>query len=108
MQTLTVAGVVCSAFAAELALKAILTVEGRRPTGPEHNLEKLFDAVSPTVRDRIYPLMSLSADEFMVKFRPCAKAFEGWRYIYESAEGYIDYIFARRCECFLCDCDDST
>jgi hypothetical protein len=93
MQTLTVAGVVCSAFAAELALKAILTVEGRRPTGPEHNLEKLFDAVSPTVRDRIYPLMSLSADEFMVKFRPCAKAFEGWRYIYESAEGYIDYDF---------------
>jgi hypothetical protein len=29
----------------------------------------------------------------MVKFRPFAKAFEGWRYIYESAEGYIDYDF---------------
>jgi hypothetical protein len=93
MQRLTVAGVVCSAFAAELALKAILAAEGRPATGPDHHLARLFDAVSPTVRDRIYPLMSLSADEFTVKLRPCAEAFEQWRYIYESAGRHIDYDF---------------
>ena len=91
MRRLTVAGVVCSAFAAELALKAILAVEGRPATG--HDLAKLFDAVSPTVRDQIYPLMRSSADEFTAKLRPCANAFEEWRYIYESVGEDIDYDF---------------
>ena len=92
MQRLSVPGVVCSAFAAELALKAILTVEGRPATG--HDLAELFNAVSPPVQRQIFPLMpKLREDQFKSNLRQCAHAFEEWRYIYESAGGYVDYEF---------------
>lgn len=91
MQRLSVPGVVCSAFAAELALKAILTVEGTPATG--HDLAKLFDAVSLPVQRKIFPPMRLSEDQFKSKLRLSANAFKEWRYIYESAGGYIDYEF---------------
>src|SRR5204863_10066176 len=75
-----------AAVAVDQAVGNTIPVLGKRPRAR-------FGMVSPTVRDQIYPLINLSADEFTAKLRPCTKAFEEWRYIYELPGKQIDYDF---------------
>jgi HEPN domain-containing protein len=82
--------VVNYAFSIEVYLKLLLLLTGK-VEGRGHNLTKLFKALDDATRNKVlthyqqanYPSIS-NADELIRDICDCAKAFEQWRYLYES------------------------
>lgn len=82
------AKVACLAFANELALKALLALEGldhRR----EHSIFALFQRLSPGTQTALLELVPTQPDEFLRKLseEQTSDAFVLWRYIHELPEG---------------------
>lgn len=79
-----VPGVVCTAFAVELHVKAILTTEKNESTG--HELDKLFSKLSKDSQSVLQQRLALTESEFSRKIHEVSGAFVEWRYVYESQQ----------------------
>ena len=99
-----VAGIVNSAFACEVFIKALLAFHGRsleELKGHKHNLKdlwKAYKAVNPTMAESVEAGMKNifnSSEESMFDrlLEDVSNAFEYWRYIYEKQEGNINVNF---------------
>ena len=80
--------IVCTAFAIELYLKAIITIEGGSAKG--HDLSALFVRLSPTSQLAIRDHLSLSKIDFTTKLQNISGAFVEWRYVFEKSSASID------------------
>lgn len=80
---LMIPGVVCAAFAAELAIKAMIAQRGEPVRG--HELDTLFKMLPDDVRESVAERLGCplpNIEEALLKHR---KTFEHWRYSYESS-----------------------
>jgi len=95
IQALLVPGVVCTAFAIELNVKAILTIEKNESTG--HELDKLCSKLSRDSQSVLQQRLALTESEFQRKVNEVSCAFVEWRYIYESQlDRHLDIDFLNR------------
>ena len=78
----------CLAFANELALKALLALEGCEH-GREHAIYALFRRLPPATQTAILDVVPTPSDEFLAKLSEelTSDAFVRWRYIHELPEG---------------------
>jgi len=97
--------VVCLAFALELYLKSLFYFTSGKSSGPQHSLVKLFNGISADAQAEVKtywlndPLTTLERqtrasisgtpeDTFEIMLAYNDRAFERWRYIYESESGW--------------------
>jgi HEPN domain-containing protein len=92
-QVLLVPGVVCLAFAGELYLKSIITLEGGHAN--VHGLTDLFERVSSRVKEEVRGRLSLSEEDMKLKLADASDAFITWRYVYEEESPEINLKFMR-------------
>ena len=81
-QNALIPGVVCMAFAIELAIKSLL-LSDKNPSGG-HKLNELFGKLNPAVRAEVIRQAGLSEQTFLHELQIAASAFVDWRYIYET------------------------
>ena len=90
-----VPGVVCTAFAVELHVKAILTIENNESMG--HELDRLCSRLSTDSQSVLQQRLALTESEFHRKINEVSGAFKEWRYIYESQQDrHLDIDFLRK------------
>jgi hypothetical protein len=82
LERLAVPELVCAAFSAELALKALLVAAGKQIRG--HNLKNLFDELDAETQKKIIAATSVPEQEFLVRLNAVATVFDDWRYIHEK------------------------
>jgi len=93
-QMLPVPAVVCNAFAIELYLKALLTLEGSPSSG--HDLSALFEKLQQPTRSVIHGRLKMNEADFAPQIAAVAKAFVEWRYIFEAGSIGVDLDFLVR------------
>jgi len=86
-----VPAVVCQAFAIELYLKALLTLEKGKATG--HKLSDLFGELSAEMQSKVWTSLSLSEIDFKHRLKADSSAFVEWRYVFESDSAKADLGF---------------
>ena len=91
VQMLLVPAIVCRAFAIELYLKAIITLEDGNASG--HDLSSLYGRTSQSIQVSFQNRLALAAAELAQSLAPISKSFVEWRYIYESGSVQIDPTF---------------
>lgn len=80
----------CASLALELALKSLITYEGKDPV-PSHSFSRLFKQLSPKARREVASLVLLdgkrTSDEGLKEaLKRCAGTFEKWRYKHEHRD----------------------
>lgn len=78
----TIPGVVCLAFAIELAIKSLLLAEKNQSGG--HKLDELFGKLSSPAQAEIICQVGLNKHDFLAPMAAVANAFVNCRYIYEA------------------------
>ena len=81
------AAITCIAFAAEIAIKALIvhSANGSLSAIPkEHDLDKLFKSVPENLQEAIANVLNKSLHDVQKNLQKNAKAFEKWRYCYEN------------------------
>lgn len=86
--------IVCIAFATELYLKAVLTIENNLVKS--HELKKLFNALFKDTKDSIIQNLKLTVTVFEMKLDEANNAFVEWRYVYEPKRKNVDIDFLRK------------
>ena len=79
-----VPAIVCGAFAIELYFKALFKIETDTMAKKEHDLSILFSHLSQASQVKIRTQLTLEEIDFQMKLNEIAKAFEEWRYNFES------------------------
>jgi HEPN domain-containing protein len=92
-QILAIPGITCLAFAGELYLKSILTIEGSRASS--HELTELFERLSHSTQEDIRARLTLSEESMEAKLVGASDAFTTWRYVYEARAPEINLAFLR-------------
>jgi len=90
-EMLVVPAVVCNAFAIELYLKAIITLENGTAKG--HDLSILFARLSNKAKDILAKKLSIDETELKKKIDEVAGVFVEWRYIFESQSSNVNSAF---------------
>lgn len=75
-------GIVCLAFAIELALKSLLLADKNQSGG--HKLDELFGKLNPSAQAEVIRRVGLNEEAFLQELKTVANAFVDWRYIYET------------------------
>lgn len=98
-----VPAIVCTAFAIELYLKAIITLESGTATG--HDLWNLYNGLSEQAKDTLTKGLSIKHDDLNKKVKEASRVFVEWRYIFESESLKVDPAFlsglAQACKTFV-------
>lgn len=83
-----VPAVVCTAFAIELYLKTLITLESGTAKG--HDLSTLYARLSKNAKDALAKNPSMNETELKKKIEEVAAVFVEWRYIFESQSANVD------------------
>lgn len=76
--------VIITSFVAEIGLKSLLVFENK--ISNEHDLNKLFESLSPEMQESLSEKSSYSLIDFKNKLNENSKHFVKWRYYYEFFE----------------------
>jgi len=86
-----VPAIVCIAFAIELYLKAIITLESGAAKG--HDLWILYDRLTEQAKEALRKRLSIKHADLNNKVKEAAGVFLEWRYIFESESSNVDPAF---------------
>jgi hypothetical protein len=76
--------IVCTAFAAEVALKSILLSENKSAHG--HKMYDLYTQIDESMKTEIVARTSFTREQLEEELRRASTAFVEWRYVYEATE----------------------
>ena len=93
-QILLVPSITNRAFAAELYLKAIAMIDGKKLRG--HDLKNLFDSLTEDRRSAIIAAVGTEEISFLSELEKNANLFVDWRYLFEKSDIQVSWQFLKK------------
>lgn len=91
--TIPVPAIVCYAFAAEVSLKLLHSLQGKTVRG--HDLAQLFKSLPAAIKADLRARTQWPEADFFKELGRIATAFVEWRYVYESAGRALNFLFLK-------------